>query len=46
MRHTLSASDAKNRFADALRRAEGGDVVAITRFGRPAAALVGAARSP
>ncbi len=44
MRHKLSASDAKNRFAHALRQAEGGDVVAITRFGKPAAALVGAER--
>ncbi len=44
MRRTLTAADAKNRFADALRQAEGGDVVLITRYGRPVAALVEAGR--
>jgi prevent-host-death family protein len=39
---TLSAAEAKSRFAEALRRAEGGDVVVITRYGKPVAALVSA----
>ena len=44
MSATFTASDAKNQFADALRRAEGGDVVLITRFGKPSAALISAER--
>ncbi len=31
MHHILSATDAKNRFADALRQAENGDLVLIAR---------------
>ncbi len=44
MRRTISAADAKNRLADALRRAEAGDLVLITRYRKPVAALVGGAR--
>jgi prevent-host-death family protein len=39
---TLSAAEAKTHFAEALRRAEGGGVVVITRYGKPVAALVSA----
>ena len=44
MRRNLSASEAKAQLADALRQAEGGDVVWITRYGKPTAALLGAER--
>ncbi len=44
MRRTLSAADAKNRLADALRQAESGDLVLITRYRKPVAALVGVER--
>ncbi len=44
MRRTLSAADAKNRFADVLRQAESGDLVLITRYRKPVAALVGGPR--
>ena len=44
MRRTLSAADAKNRFADALRQAESGDLVLITRYRKTVAALVGGER--
>jgi prevent-host-death family protein len=37
----VTAAEAKSRFAEALRRAEGGDVVVITRYGKPVAALIG-----
>lgn len=39
---TLPAAEAKSRFAEALRRAEGGDVVVITRYGKPVAAMISA----
>ncbi len=42
MTRTLSAAEAKSRFAESLRLAEAGGVVEITRYGRPVAALVGA----
>ena len=44
MHRNLSATDAKARLADALRQAENGDVVLITRYGKPTAALLGAER--
>ncbi len=44
MRRTLSAADAKKHPADALRRAESGDLVLITRYRKPVAALVGGER--
>ncbi len=44
MRRTLSAADAKNRLSDALRQAENGDLVVITRYRKPVAALVDAGR--
>ena len=42
MRKTLTAAEAKSHFAESLRLAEAGDVVEITRYGKPVAALVGA----
>ncbi len=42
MRKTLTAAQAKTHFAESLRRAEAGDVVEITRYGKPVAAIVGA----
>ena len=39
---TVTAAEAKSRFAEALRRAERGEVVVITRYGKPVAALVSA----
>lgn len=41
MSQTLSAASAKKNFAESLRRAEAGEVVEITRYGKPVAALVG-----
>ena len=41
MRKTLTAAEAKTHFAKSLRRVEAGDVVEITRYGKPVAALVG-----
>ncbi len=41
---TLSAADAKNGFADALRLAEGGELVVITRYRKPVAALLSTGR--
>ena len=38
----MPAAEAKSGFAEALRRAEGGDVVVITRYGKPVAALISA----
>ncbi len=38
MRRTISAADAKNRLADALRQAEAGELVLITRYRKPVAA--------
>ncbi len=42
MRKTLTAAEAKTKFAESLRLAEAGDVVEITRYGKLVAALVGA----
>jgi len=39
---TVTAAECKARLADVLRKAERGNVVVITRYGRPVAALVGA----
>jgi len=39
---TVTAAEVKSRFAEALRRVEGGDVVVITRYGKPVAALISA----
>ncbi len=44
MRRILSAADARNRLADALRQAESSDLVLITRYREPVAALVGGER--
>lgn len=37
---TMTAADAKARFAESIRRVEQGEVVLITRHGEPVAALV------
>lgn len=42
MPKTLTAAEAKTHFAASLRRAEAGEIVEITRYGKPVAALVGA----
>ena len=42
MRRTVSAAEAKTHFAESLRLAESGEVVEITRYGKPVAAIVGA----
>ncbi len=42
MRKTLTAAEAVNHFAESLRLAEAGEVVEITRDGKPVAAIVGA----
>ncbi len=41
MRKILTAAEAKTHFAESLRLAESGDVVEITRYGKPVAAIVG-----
>ncbi len=41
MTRKLSAAAAKNSFSESLRLAESGEVVEITRYGKPVAALVG-----
>jgi prevent-host-death family protein len=42
MSRTLSAAEAKTHLAEALRLAEAGEIIEITRYGKPVAALVGA----
>ncbi len=44
MRRILTAADARKQLADALRHAESGDLVVITRYRKPVAALMGAAQ--
>lgn len=39
---TITAAEAKARLADSLRVVERGEVVVITRYGKPVAALVSA----
>jgi prevent-host-death family protein len=41
-RRTVTAAEAKAKFADSLRWVEKGHVVVITRYGKPVAALVNA----
>ncbi len=43
-RRILSAADAKNGFADALRQAESGELILITRYRKTVAALLGGER--
>jgi prevent-host-death family protein len=38
---TITAAEAKNRFAESLRLVDKGNIVVITRYGKPVAALVG-----
>jgi prevent-host-death family protein len=40
VRQTVSVADAKSRFSEYVRRAEAGDVVVLSRHGRPVAALI------
>ncbi len=40
MREAVSVADAKARFAEFVRRAETGEVVVLSRHGKPVAALV------
>ncbi len=42
MATSYSLTDLRRRLAEALRQAEGGEPVVITRHGKPAAALIGA----
>ncbi len=42
----FSSSELRTRLAEALRSAEGGETVVITRHGKPAAALIAADRLP
>jgi len=42
MSRQVSAAEAKNHLGDFLRDAESGEVVLITRYGKPVAALVSA----
>lgn len=42
MRETVSVAEAKARFAECVRRAEGGEVVVLSRHGRVVAAIVAA----
>lgn len=44
MSRMLNAADAKTRFAESLRLAEAGEIIEITRYGKPVAALVGTAQ--
>lgn len=41
VRETVSVAEAKAKFAEYVRRAETGDVVVLSRHGKPVAALVG-----
>lgn len=38
----ISVADAKARFSDLIRRAEAGETVELTRYGRPVARIVAA----
>lgn len=38
----ISVADAKARFSDLIRRAEAGETVELTRYGRPVARIVSA----
>ena len=40
MRKTVSTAEAKTHFAELLRSAEAGDIVAIARDGKPVAAII------
>ena len=40
MRRTASLAEMKSRFADYVRKAEAGDVVVLSRHGKPVAALI------
>lgn len=42
MSRAMTIAEAKSRFSDCVRSAEGGETVVITRYGKPAAAVVSA----
>jgi prevent-host-death family protein len=42
MSKAMTIAEAKSRFSDCVRSAESGEIVLITRYGRPAAAVVSA----
>ena len=42
MSKAMTIAEAKSRFSDCVRSAEGGETVLITRYGKPAAAVVSA----
>ena len=42
MSKAMTIAQAKSRFSDCVRSAEGGETVLITRYGKPAAAVVSA----
>ncbi len=44
MPRTMSAAETKTRFAESLRLVEAGEIVEITRYGKPVAALVSSER--
>lgn len=42
----ISVSEAKARFAEAIRRSEAGEAIEVTRYGRPVARIVAVERLP
>ena len=40
----MAVAEAKARFAELIRRAEAGEAIELTRYGRPVARIVGANR--
>ncbi|MXY33456.1 MAG: type II toxin-antitoxin system prevent-host-death family antitoxin [Boseongicola sp. SB0676_bin_33] len=40
----MAVAKAKAQFAELIRRAEAGEAIGLTRYGRPAARIVGASR--
>lgn len=41
MAKTFTAAHTKSHFAESLRQAEAGEIIEITRYGKPVAAMVG-----
>jgi prevent-host-death family protein len=42
----IAIADAKSKFAELIRRAEAGEEIQLTRYGRPVARLTGLAADP
>ena len=42
----IAIAEAKARFAELIRRAEAGETIELTRYGRPVARIVAAERAP